>query len=69
MENRKEDLARMIARNMSMTENFGDEPEPARGVTDFGEDAFDTVYARTARERRPQRAYAGSSSGSRRSTA
>lgn len=68
MENRKEDLARKIARNMSMTENFGDEPEPARGVTDFGEDAFDTVYARTARERRPQRAYAGSSSGCRRST-
>ncbi|SFD03132.1 L,D-transpeptidase family protein [Ruminococcus albus] len=69
MENRKEDLARMIARNMSMTENFGDEPEPARGVTDFGEDAFDTVYARSGRDRRPQKAYAGSSSGSRRSTA
>lgn len=69
MENRKEDLARMIARNMSMTENFGDEPEPARGVTDFGEDAFDTVYARSGRDRRPQRSYAGSSSGSRRSSA
>lgn len=69
METRKEDLARMIARNMSMTENFGDDPEPVRGVTDFGEDAFDTVYASAARERYPRKKRTGSSSGSRNSTA
>ena len=69
METKKEDLARMIARNMSMTEHFGDEPEPARGVTDFGEDAFDTVYASAARERDPRRKRTGSSSGSRSGTA
>ncbi|HCJ41727.1 L,D-transpeptidase family protein [uncultured Ruminococcus sp.] len=41
MENRKEDLARQIARNMSFADDTGSVPAAAVGVTDFGEDAFD----------------------------
>ena len=42
MENKKEDLARMIARNMAATEGYDEMPAAAAGgVTDFGEDAFD----------------------------
>ena len=41
MENRKEDLARMIARNMAFTDDDDNSSAGAAGVTDFGEDAFD----------------------------
>ena len=57
MENRKEDLARMIARNMASSESVDEIPAPAMGVTDFGEDAYDDNYfapsggVQTARKR------------------
>lgn len=41
MESRKEDLAKLIARNMAASEELDDMPVPLAGVTDFGEDAFD----------------------------
>ena len=73
MENRKEDLAKMIARNMAAADGLDASVEPTVGVTDFGEDAFDSVSyqqqrsaVRTAK-RRPSGNGSGSS-GSRKSS-
>ncbi|MBQ8968090.1 L,D-transpeptidase family protein [Ruminococcus sp.] len=44
METRKEDLAKVIARNMASTGGYDDSPSFAVGVTDFGEDGFDEGF-------------------------
>lgn len=66
MENRKEDLAKMIARNIAASDGFDEAPAAAVGVTDFGEDAFDEpAYIRTGTaKKRPS----GSSSSGRSGT-
>ena len=66
MENRsKEDLARMIARNMAASERAEDRYEPVGGVTDFGEDAYYDDYApvRTVKKKRPAAQTSKSSGG------
>lgn len=61
MENRKEDLAKLIAQNMAESEGYDDIPAPVMGgVTDFGEDSFDDMAfapsggVKTARKRPPE---------------
>ena len=66
MENRsKEDLAKMIARNMAASERTEDRYEPVGGVTDFGEDAYYDDYApvRTVKKKRPAAQTSKSSGG------
>ena len=71
MENRKEDLAKMIARNMAAADGLDDSAVPGMGVTDFGDDAFsDDAYYRASQGavRTAKKRPSGSSSSGRKSS-